>query len=111
MPPHCACVSGNFPIVRHRFRGTAAAPCQAAATARSRLAQSAGRGIPSAGLRQRKGGCSLESANDPRLTIGLGRVEEVASLVVRWPSGGPDTVLDNLKADRTYDVIEPKAGP
>ncbi len=61
--------------------------------------------------RQRKGGCSLESANDPRLTIGLGRVEEVESLVVRWPSGAV-TRQEHLKPGRAYKVVEPsESGP
>ena len=55
--------------------------------------------------RQRKGGCSLESANDPRLTIGLGRVEEVASLVVRWPSGAV-TKREHLKPNQAYQIVE-----
>ncbi|HWE40359.1 MAG TPA: CRTAC1 family protein, partial [Isosphaeraceae bacterium] len=56
--------------------------------------------------RQRKGGCSLESTNDPRLLIGLGRVEEVESLVVRWPSGAV-TKREHLKPGRAYPIVEP----
>jgi hypothetical protein len=56
--------------------------------------------------RQRKGGCSLESANDPRVLIGLGRVEEVESLVVRWPSGAV-TKQEHLKPGRAYKIVEP----
>ena len=58
--------------------------------------------------RQRKGGCSLESAHDPRVLIGLGPVTEVTRLTIHWPRRGPDTVLEHLKVNRTYEVIEPK---
>ncbi len=56
--------------------------------------------------RQRKGGYSLESANDPRLLIGLGRAEEVESLVVRWPSGAV-TRREHLKPGQAYPIVEP----
>ncbi|WP_237722533.1 CRTAC1 family protein [Singulisphaera acidiphila] len=56
--------------------------------------------------RQRKGGCSMLSANDPRLLIGVGQADEVAKLVVSWPSGAVST-LEHLKVDRTYELIEP----
>jgi enediyne biosynthesis protein E4 len=58
--------------------------------------------------RQRKGGCSMESAHDPRVLIGLGPVSEVAKLTIHWPAGGPDTVLEHLKVNQTYEVVEPK---
>ena len=38
--------------------------------------------------RQRKGGCSMQSSNDSRLLIGLGAVNEVDRVTIRWPSGG-----------------------
>jgi hypothetical protein len=61
--------------------------------------------------RQRKGGCSLQSAHDPRLLIGLGEVDEVARLTIRWPSGTVST-LEHLSPNASYQVVEPidKAG-
>jgi hypothetical protein len=57
-------------------------------------------------VRQRKGGCSMESSNDPRILIGIGRAEEVESLVVRWPSGAI-TKQEHLKPGRGYKLVEP----
>lgn len=57
--------------------------------------------------RQRKGGCSMLSSNDPRLLIGVGQAGEVAKLSVSWPSGAVST-LENLALDQTYTVIEPR---
>jgi hypothetical protein len=56
--------------------------------------------------RQRKGGCSMLSSNDPRLLIGVGEAAEVAELVVSWPSGAVSR-LEHLGVDQTYTVIEP----
>ncbi|HEV3168318.1 MAG TPA: CRTAC1 family protein [Isosphaeraceae bacterium] len=58
-------------------------------------------------FRQRKGGCSMESANDPRLLVGLGPAEEVTKLVVRWPSG-EQTTLEHLKTNQEYEIVEGK---
>jgi hypothetical protein len=60
--------------------------------------------------RQRKGGCSLESAHDPRLLIGVGPAEEVLRLTVRWPSGAV-TVRERLATNATYEIVEGSAGP
>jgi hypothetical protein len=60
-------------------------------------------------IRQRKGGYSLESSNDPRLLIGVGPHGEVEKLTVRWPSGLL-TALEHLKTDRTYKIVEPAQG-
>jgi hypothetical protein len=57
-------------------------------------------------FRQRKGGCSMESANDPRLTVGVGTADEVAKVTVRWPSGLVST-LEHLKTDQGYKIVEP----
>jgi hypothetical protein len=57
-------------------------------------------------VRERKGGYSLESSNDPRLTIGVGPAAEVDRVTLRWPSGAVST-LEHLRADRAYRVIEP----
>ncbi len=58
--------------------------------------------------RQRKGNYSIESANDPRLLIGLGPAREVTRLVARWPSGA-ELTLEHLQVNRTYHLTEPKA--
>jgi len=55
--------------------------------------------------RQRKGGVSMESANDPRLLIGVGPAAEVDRLTVRWPSGAI-TTREHLKTGQTYRIIE-----
>jgi len=60
-------------------------------------------------FRQRKGGYSLESANDPRLLIGVGPVGMVDKVTLRWPSGVVST-LEHLKTDRSYKVVEPVQG-
>jgi enediyne biosynthesis protein E4 len=60
-------------------------------------------------FRQRKGGYSLESSNDPRLLIGIGPESEVEKVTLRWPSGVVST-LDHLKTDRSYKIIEPQEG-
>jgi hypothetical protein len=56
--------------------------------------------------RQRKGGSSMQSTNDPRLLIGLGAVKEIARLTIRWPSGTVST-LEHLSTDTAYRVVEP----
>ena len=60
-------------------------------------------------VRQRKGGYSLESSNDPRLLIGVGPAGEVDKVTLRWPSGAVST-LEHLKTDRSYTVVEPTQG-
>jgi enediyne biosynthesis protein E4 len=57
--------------------------------------------------RQRKGGCSLESAHDPRLLIGLGAVNVVERVTIHWPSGGVST-LEHLTPNKAYEVVEPR---
>jgi enediyne biosynthesis protein E4 len=57
--------------------------------------------------RQRKGGCSLESTHDPRLLIGLGVVDEVTQVTIRWPSGTVST-LEHMAPNQTYEVVEPR---
>ncbi|WZP00348.1 CRTAC1 family protein [Isosphaeraceae bacterium EP7] len=57
--------------------------------------------------RQRKSGHSLESANDPRLLIGLGIVDEVDRVTIRWPSGVVST-FEHLVTNTTYEVVEPR---
>ncbi|HWE36975.1 MAG TPA: CRTAC1 family protein [Isosphaeraceae bacterium] len=57
--------------------------------------------------RQRKGGCSMSSTNDPRVLIGLGAAPEVVRLTVRWPSGA-ETVREHVVADKSYEIVEGK---
>jgi hypothetical protein len=59
--------------------------------------------------RQRKGGCSMQSTNDPRLLIGMGAADEAARMTIRWPSGAV-TVRAHLKCNATYAIVEPTAG-
>jgi hypothetical protein len=59
--------------------------------------------------RQRKGGVSMESANDPRLLIGVGSAPVVKKIRIRWPSGIV-TTRENLEVDRDYKIVEPKDG-
>ncbi len=54
---------------------------------------------------QRKGGMSYQSAQDPRLHFGLGKISKVDALEILWPSGMV-TKLDNLKADQIIAVKE-----
>jgi hypothetical protein len=60
-------------------------------------------------VRQRKGGVSMESANDPRVIIGVGDVKELKKITIRWPSGIVST-MEHVKVDQAYPVIEPKDG-
>jgi enediyne biosynthesis protein E4 len=55
--------------------------------------------------RQRKGGYSLESSNDPRVLIGIGPAKEVTKLTIRWPSGA-ETTREHLAVDKTYEIVE-----
>ena len=59
--------------------------------------------------RQLKGGCSLESTNDPRVTIGLGSASAVEHLIVSWPSG-KETILkgEDVPLDSEVVVVEPE---
>ncbi|MFO0908374.1 MAG: CRTAC1 family protein [Isosphaeraceae bacterium] len=61
-------------------------------------------------VRQRKGGYSLESSNDPRIHVGVGKAKEVARLTVRWPSGLTST-LEKLATGQSYKVVEPNQEP
>ena len=55
--------------------------------------------------RQRKGGCSVFSANDPRLTIGLGTAAEITKLTIDWPSGAK-TTREHLPVDQAIRITE-----
>jgi enediyne biosynthesis protein E4 len=56
--------------------------------------------------RQRKGGCSLESTNDGRVLIGLGKAPLIDRITLRWPSG-TEQILENVKPGQTLRVVEP----
>jgi hypothetical protein len=58
-------------------------------------------------IRQRKGGCSMQSTNDPRLLIGLGSVTKIDRVTITWPSGTVST-LECPTPKRFYEVIEPR---
>ena len=55
--------------------------------------------------RQRKGGCSVFSANDPRLTIGLGNTPQIPKLTIQWPSGAV-TTRENVPTNQALKVVE-----
>ncbi len=59
--------------------------------------------------RQRKGGCSMESTNDGRVLIGLGKASMIDKITIRWPSG-IEKVLENVKPNQALKVVEPKEG-
>ncbi|MBI3462965.1 MAG: CRTAC1 family protein [Planctomycetes bacterium] len=56
-------------------------------------------------VRQIKGGKSYLSAHDLRLHIGLGKVEKVESVRVRWPSGIV-SLRSGLEPGREYYLVE-----
>jgi hypothetical protein len=56
-------------------------------------------------MRARVGGASYLSASDPRVLFGLGDVERVDALEVRWPSGHVDRVTD-VPVDRYVTLTE-----
>jgi len=59
--------------------------------------------------RQVKGGGSYLSAQDPRLLVGLGPVDRVDRVVIRWPGGTCSTLTDPTLR-RTHRVFEPRFG-
>jgi len=60
---------------------------------------------PLAQIDEVRSGGSYLSQNDPRVHFGLGAVEKLDSIEIRWPSGGTET-LRNTPADRFYIVKE-----
>jgi enediyne biosynthesis protein E4 len=52
----------------------------------------------------------MESSNDPRILIGIGKADEVETLLVRWPSGAI-TKQEHLKPGRSYSLVEPADVP
>lgn len=59
--------------------------------------------------RQRKGGISMESSNDPRLIIGVGD-GPVDKLTLVWPTGRV-TVVDKPELDKELKLVEPADAP
>jgi hypothetical protein len=57
--------------------------------------------------RQVKGGASYLSAHDQRLLIGVGPIETLAQVSVRWPSGRR-TELHDVGTNRFYRLREPE---
>jgi hypothetical protein len=55
--------------------------------------------------RQRKGGGSVLSSNDPRLTIGVGQAKEIKTLTIRWPSGAI-TTREHVPTDQALKIVE-----
>ena len=56
-------------------------------------------------IRERKGGGSYLSANDPRIHVGLGEARRVDRLEIRWPSGKID-ILEGVAANREIQIRE-----
>ena len=56
-------------------------------------------------MRERQGGGSYLSANDPRLHFGLGPAARVDRIEVRWPDGSVDT-RDGVEADRLIRIVQ-----
>ena len=51
----------------------------------------------------------LYSAHDPRLIIGLGRIDAVDEVEIRWPSGSSQT-LQSPELDRVHVITESRVG-
>lgn len=56
--------------------------------------------------RQRKGGDSYLSANDPRLLIGVGSADRVDRVEIVWPNGARSELRD-LQTGRSHRAVEP----
>jgi enediyne biosynthesis protein E4 len=52
-----------------------------------------------------RGGCSYISQNDLRLHFGLGAIEKMSEVDIRWPNGKTE-VLHDVAADFIYTVVE-----
>ena len=58
-------------------------------------------------IREGQRGNSYLSSNDPRAHFGLGSLETVEKLLVRWPSGAVQEVAVDA-VDRILEVVEPE---
>jgi hypothetical protein len=64
--------------------------------------------VEAAGVKRRRvvdGGMGFASQNDRRLHVGLGRVNRVDRVAIRWPSGG-QSVLTSPAVDRLHLITE-----
>ena len=61
-------------------------------------------------MTQRVGGGSYQSASDSRVQFGLGAVQNVEQVEIRWPSGQIDRHED-LAADAGYKIVERTSQP
>jgi hypothetical protein len=59
-------------------------------------------------VRESRTASGLYSAHDPRIHFGLGAVQAVESIEVRWPSGATSR-LENPALDRLHVITEPQA--
>ena len=59
-------------------------------------------------MKERHGGGSFESSNDPRLHIGLGGISKIDSIEIRWPSGLVEKKT-GVPIDQTVTFVEPEA--
>ena len=58
-------------------------------------------------VREAKAGGSYASSSDFRQHFGLGAVDVVEEVLIRWPSGKTSR-LENVKADRVLNIAEPE---
>ncbi|MGA2536012.1 MAG: CRTAC1 family protein [Terracidiphilus sp.] len=56
-------------------------------------------------MEQAKGGMSYMSASDPRIHFGLGKRSSIQSLVIEWPSGQVDKLV-NVPVDKVIAIKE-----
>ena len=100
------------PTVLHNngSSGTHWVSFELAGTQSNRLALGARVTLTAGGITQidevRSGGNYL-SQSDLRLHFGLGKVEKIDSVNIKWPSGKVDTI-GSLRADRSYTLLEGK---
>jgi hypothetical protein len=60
-------------------------------------------------LKERVGGGTFESSNDPRLHVGLGSNSRLDGIEIRWPSGTIQKV-PGAQADQFLTIVEPADG-
>jgi hypothetical protein len=61
-------------------------------------------------VRQRKGGTSMLSSNDPRVLVGLGECDRIEKLIVQWPKpNGGRIELKNVETNQQLELTEPVA--
>lgn len=65
-----------------------------------------GEEMPEKMIRQRTSGASYLSAHDPRVLVGVGKVDRIAEATIHWPSGRSTTLLD-LRPGQEVRLVEP----